>query len=129
MPSSDSSGFRILNMFNRESRPTSTESVVESADSGIESADSTTDSAENRSWVHVFLLCLLYVYHHHKSFLCFFSLMKPLLASGNICNRLTKVLLLIVFNHEHIIFFFLFDVYFRRGSYKKNIYSFHTTTA
>ena len=67
-------------MFNRESRPTSTESVVESADSGIESADSTTDSAENRSlgtglksisWVHVFLVCLLYVYHHHKSFLFF----------------------------------------------------------
>ena len=34
-------------MFNMESRPTITESVVESADSGIESADSTADSAAN----------------------------------------------------------------------------------
>ena len=32
-------------MFNRESRPTFTESVVESADPAVESADSTTDSA------------------------------------------------------------------------------------
>ena len=40
-------GFRILNMFNMESRQTITESVVESAYSGIESADSTANSAAN----------------------------------------------------------------------------------
>ena len=40
-PSADSSGSRILNMFNRESQPIITESVVESADSVVESADST----------------------------------------------------------------------------------------
>ena len=31
--------FKILNMFDRDSRPTITESVVESADSAVESAD------------------------------------------------------------------------------------------
>ena len=36
-------------MFDRGSRPTITESVVESADSGIESADSTADSARKSS--------------------------------------------------------------------------------
>ena len=40
--SADSSGFRILNMFNRGSRPTVTELVVESADSAVESSDYTT---------------------------------------------------------------------------------------
>ena len=39
LQSADSSGFKILNMFDRESRPTITESVVESADSAVESAD------------------------------------------------------------------------------------------
>ena len=34
-------------MFDRESQPTMTESVVEWADSGIEAADSTADYAEN----------------------------------------------------------------------------------
>ena len=38
-PSADSRGFKILNMFDRASRPTITESVVESADSAVESAD------------------------------------------------------------------------------------------
>ena len=54
-PSADSRGFNILNMFDRASRPTFTESAVESAksgiesaDSGIESADSTADSVKNR---------------------------------------------------------------------------------
>ena len=37
--SADSRGFKILNMFDRGSRPTITESVVESADSAVESAD------------------------------------------------------------------------------------------
>ena len=37
--SADSRGFKILNMFDRASRPTLTESVVESADSAVESAD------------------------------------------------------------------------------------------
>ena len=39
LPSADSRGFKILNMFDRDSRPTLTESVVESADSAVESAD------------------------------------------------------------------------------------------
>ena len=39
----ESRGFRILNMFDRGSRPT----ITESADFGIESADSTADSATN----------------------------------------------------------------------------------
>ena len=39
-PSVDSSGFRILNMFNTASRPTITEFVVEMANSARESADS-----------------------------------------------------------------------------------------
>ena len=43
-PSDDSRGFRILNMFDMDSRPTITESVVESADSVVESADSSVDS-------------------------------------------------------------------------------------
>ena len=43
--SQPTSGFRILYMFNEESLPTITESVVESADSAVELADSTTDSA------------------------------------------------------------------------------------
>ena len=38
-PSADSSGFKILNMFDRESRPTMRESAVESADSAVQSAD------------------------------------------------------------------------------------------
>ena len=38
-PSADSGGLKILNMFDRASRPTFTESVVESADSAVESAD------------------------------------------------------------------------------------------
>ena len=37
--SADSRGFKILNMFDRGSRPTITESVVESADSAVELAD------------------------------------------------------------------------------------------
>ena len=41
--SGDSSTFRILNMFNMDSQPTITESVVESANSAIESADSMAD--------------------------------------------------------------------------------------
>ena len=43
MPSADYSGFRILNMFNTDSRSTITESVVESANSAIESDDSMAD--------------------------------------------------------------------------------------
>ena len=39
LPSADSRGFKILNRFDRDSRPTITESVVESADSAVESAD------------------------------------------------------------------------------------------
>ena len=39
LPSAYSRGFKILNMFDRDSRPTITESVVESADSAVESAD------------------------------------------------------------------------------------------
>ena len=38
-PSADSRGFKILNMFDRASRQTITESVAESADSAVESAD------------------------------------------------------------------------------------------
>ena len=41
------SEFRISNMFNRESRPTITELVVESADSVVESADSIADSSSD----------------------------------------------------------------------------------
>ena len=37
--SADYRGFKILNMFDRASRPTITESVEESADSAVESAD------------------------------------------------------------------------------------------
>ena len=44
-PSADSRGFKILNMFDMDSRPTIVKSVVESANSGIETADSTADSA------------------------------------------------------------------------------------
>ena len=39
LQSADFSGFKILNMFDRESRPTMRESVVKSADSAVESAD------------------------------------------------------------------------------------------
>ena len=50
-------------MFNMESQPTITESVVESTNSGIESADSTTDSAANPLkiglWVLAFEGCHL----------------------------------------------------------------------
>ena len=35
----NSRAFKILNMFDRDSRPTITESVVKSADSAVESAD------------------------------------------------------------------------------------------
>ena len=42
-PLADSSGSRILNMYDRGSLPIITELVVESADSVIGSADSTTD--------------------------------------------------------------------------------------
>ena len=38
-PSADSRGFKILNMFDRASQQTITESVAESADSAVESAD------------------------------------------------------------------------------------------
>ena len=57
-------------MFNMESRPTVTESVVESADSAVESADSTTDSAADSAadpvkiglWVWVmFNICLSFL--------------------------------------------------------------------
>ena len=44
---SDSSAFRILNMFDMDSRGTIVKWVVESADSGIELADSNADSASN----------------------------------------------------------------------------------
>ena len=58
LPSGDSSGFRILNVFDMDSRPTIVKSVVESADSGIESAESAPDSAVNPLriglWVRVF---------------------------------------------------------------------------
>ena len=43
LPLADSSGFRILNMFNTDSRLTISESVVESDDSAVESADYMTD--------------------------------------------------------------------------------------
>ena len=43
-PTADSRGFRILNMFDMDSRPTITESVVESANSVVQSADSSVDS-------------------------------------------------------------------------------------
>ena len=52
MPSADCNsrpipvGFRILNMFDMDIRPTIEKSVVESADSGIESADSIPESAD-----------------------------------------------------------------------------------
>ena len=39
LQSADSSGFKILNMFDRESRPTMRESVGESADSAVQWAD------------------------------------------------------------------------------------------
>ena len=39
LPLADSRGFKILNMFDRASRPTITESVVELTDSAVESAD------------------------------------------------------------------------------------------
>ena len=39
LQSADSSGFKILNMFDRESRPTMRDSAVESADSAVQSAD------------------------------------------------------------------------------------------
>ena len=61
IPSADSSGFRISNMFDRDSRPTITESVVDSADSVVESADSSPDSvpylARISMWVRAFSLC------------------------------------------------------------------------
>ena len=44
--SANSSIFRILNMFDMDSRPTIVKSVVESADSRIESTDSTIDFAQ-----------------------------------------------------------------------------------
>ena len=50
--------FRILNMFNKESRPTITELVVESADSIAESADSTADSAANPLKIGLWVLAL-----------------------------------------------------------------------
>ena len=61
-PSADSRGFKILNVFDRASWPTITESVVESADSAVESADSTADSTADSSedpvkiglWVRAF---------------------------------------------------------------------------
>ena len=57
-PSAYSRGFKILNMFDMDSRPTIVKLVVESADSGIESADSTADSASNPLkiglWVRAF---------------------------------------------------------------------------
>ena len=53
----DSGGFRIINMFNTGSRPTTTESVVELADSVVElsdsvveSANSTADSSSDLEW-------------------------------------------------------------------------------
>ena len=56
--SADSRGFKILNMFDRASRPTITESAVESADSAVESADSMADSSADSVkiglWVRAF---------------------------------------------------------------------------
>ena len=61
VPSADSSGFRILNMFNRDGWPTITESVVESADIVVHSVDSTVDSISDLArigvWVWVFKGC------------------------------------------------------------------------
>ena len=51
--SEDSNGFRILNMFNRESRPIITEGVVESGDSAVELADSITDSSPKLARISV----------------------------------------------------------------------------
>ena len=45
MPLADSRGFKILNTFDRASRPTIIESAVESADSAVKSADSIADSS------------------------------------------------------------------------------------
>ena len=45
--SADSSGFKIFNIFDMESRLTIVKSLVGSPDSEIESADSTADSAAN----------------------------------------------------------------------------------
>ena len=53
--SPDSSGFRILNMFNRESLPIITESVFESAVSVVELADSTADSSCDLARIGVWL--------------------------------------------------------------------------
>ena len=47
LQSADSSGFKILNMFDRESRPTLRESVVKSADSAVQSADYWSRPTEN----------------------------------------------------------------------------------
>ena len=55
-PPANSSRLRILNMFDRESRPTITESMVESADSAIESASFTTDSAADPVKIDLWIL-------------------------------------------------------------------------
>ena len=52
----DSSGFRILNMFNMDSRPTITEPVVESDDSIPESADSAENPLKIGLWVRAFIV-------------------------------------------------------------------------
>ena len=64
LPSADSRGFKILNMFDRGSRPTIKESTVESVNSSPESANSTANSATNPLkiglWVRAFsVLCYL----------------------------------------------------------------------
>ena len=68
-PSADCRGFKILNMFDRVSRPTITKPVVESTDSAVESADSTADSSEDPVkiglWVQAFILGPLICLYDH----------------------------------------------------------------
>ena len=57
-PSSASSAFTTLNMFERGRWPTITESVVQSADSAVESADSTADSSSDLARIGVWVWAL-----------------------------------------------------------------------
>ena len=55
-PSADSGGFRILNVFNTESRLTITESVGQLANSVVPSADSIADPSSDLDRIGVWVL-------------------------------------------------------------------------
>ena len=78
LPSADCSGFRILNIFEMDSRPTIVKSVVESADSGIEWADSIADSASNPLRIGLWVRALNHTICLHSSQPTVFLSMKKL---------------------------------------------------